>query len=75
MKVICEALRRDLQCGRPSSLPLPGSKRVLEAPNLIAVLTGHIHRWMSASHNGRLMFSAPHGKDGFACDIRIASAF
>ena len=72
---IWEIERREKWAERQSAESFALRSDVLEAPNLIAVLTGHLHRWMSASHNGRLMFSAPHGKDGFACDIRIASAF
>ena len=72
---IWEIERREKWAERQSAESFALRSDVLEAPNLIAVLTGHLHRWMSASHNGRLMFSAPHGKDGFACDIRIAPAF
>ena len=73
--LIWQIERREKWAERQSAESFALRSDVLEAPNLIAVLTGHLHRWMSASHNGRLMFSAPHGKDGFACDIRIASAF
>ena len=73
--LIWQIERREKWAERQSAESFALRSNVLEAPNLIAVLTGHIHRWMSASHNGRLMFSAPHGKDGFACDIRIAPAF
>ena len=72
---IWEIERREKWAERQSAESFALRSDVLEAPNLVAVLTGHMHRWLSASHNGRLMFSAPHGKDGFACDIRIASAF
>ena len=64
--------RREKWAERQSAESFALRAEVLESPNLVAVLTGHTHRWLSASHDGRLMFTAPHGKDGFACDVRIA---
>jgi hypothetical protein len=72
---IWEIERREKWAERQSAESFALRSEVLAAPNLVAVLTGHIHRWLSASENGRLMFSAPDGKKGFACDVRIASAF
>ena len=63
--------RREKWAERQSAESFALRSEVLSAPNLVAVLTGHIHRWLSASENGRLMFTAPHGKEGFFCDVRI----
>ena len=66
--------RREKWAERQSAESFALRAEVLEATNLVAVLTGHTHRWLSALHNGVLMFTAPHGKNGFVCDVRIASA-
>ena len=63
--------RRERWAERQSAESFALRSEVLAAPNLVAVLTGHLHRWLSASQNGRLMFTAPHGKKGFFCDVRI----
>ena len=70
-----EIERREKWAERQSAESFALRSEVLAASNLVAVLTGHIHRWLSASKDGRLMFAAPHGKDGFACDVRIVPAF
>ena len=68
---IWEIERREKWAERQSAESFALRSEVLAAPNLVAVLTGHTHRWLSASKDGRLMFTAPHGKDGYFCDVRI----
>ena len=44
---------------------------VLGTPNLVAVITGHIHALLAARERGRLMFSVPCNISGAHFDVRF----
>jgi len=47
-------------------------REVLSAPNLVAVFTGHIHRGLTASEQGKFLFTIPYNAKGFYRDVRIS---
>ena len=56
--------RREKWAARQSEESFALRREVLSAPNLVAVLTGHIHRGLSASERGKYMFSVPQNNKG-----------
>ena len=66
--------RREKWAERQSAASFAFREEVLATSNLVAVFTGHIHRGLYASAQGKFLFSIPKGTKGYHWDIRIGPA-
>jgi len=71
---IWEIERREKWAERQSRESFALREDVLRTPNLVAVLTGHIHRGLNACVRGKHLFSIPQNNKGFHWDITIGPA-
>ena len=63
--------RRERWAERQSRETFEFREAVLSARNLVAVFTGHEHRWLFAGERGRLFLSIPKSAQGFSLDVRF----
>lgn len=63
--------RREKWAERQSAETFAFREEVLSSPNLVAVLTGHLHRMLCASVRGKHLFTIPKCSKGLYWDISI----
>ncbi len=66
--------RREKWSARQSDEAFALREAVLDAPNLVAVFTGHIHRGLNACERGKFLFSIPQNNKGLFWNVRITGS-
>lgn len=66
--------RREKWAERQSDETFAFREDVLSAPNVVAVLTGHLHCHTCACCRGKHLFTIPSNRDGYHWNVRIGPA-
>ena len=68
-----EIERREKWAERQSPSTFEFRDSVLSTPNLVAVMTGHVHRLLVGCERGKYLFSTPHNRNGDFLDVRFTA--